>query len=140
LKYLGISSNAIQNNGSKSRDQFVSTEFCHSQYKLIPVNLRINSCPPNLITCNINQIVSAEFYHLQYNLIRIKICLHKRGNCKQVVADPVVHSLRLSYERTLRTQNTSRNHSPGCDNQYNENFHNSIGTCIFPQPIYLRPG
>jgi len=46
--------------------------------------------------------VSAEFYQLHYNLIRIWISLHKRGTCKQVVADSAVHYLQLSYERTLR--------------------------------------
>ena len=87
-RFIRVSGNfmkCITNNGSKSRDQFVSTEFCHSQFKSIQVNLSINSFPPNLITCNISQIVSAEFYHLQYNLIRISISLHKRVTWKQVV-------------------------------------------------------
>ena len=90
LMPLGISSNAIQNNGSNSRDQFLSTEFCHMQYKTMPVNFHIISGLRNRTTCNINQIMSAEFYHFHYNLIRIWICLHKSDTCQQVVADSVV--------------------------------------------------
>ena len=132
---LAVTSNAIQKNWSKSRDEFMSTEFCKMLHKLMSANLHINSWIRNLITFNINLIVAAQFYHLHFNLIRIWICLHKRGTYKQVV-----HYSQLSYERTLGTQNTSCNHSPGRDNQYNENIHKPIGTCIFPQPIYRRPG
>jgi len=64
-----------------------------------------------------------------------------------MVADVAVRCLQLSYGLSdptsqcfwCPTQNTSSNHSPGRDDQYNENFHNCIGTCIVSQLVYRQP-
>jgi hypothetical protein len=42
---LGISSNAIQNNGNKSGDQFVSLGISSNSIENNGINHKINSCP-----------------------------------------------------------------------------------------------